>query len=81
MANVQVNYFGSFRKFGDHITLSMNNSNSIQDIKSALIVHLGPQHKDLVDESAMANETDILPGDFLIKGDVVLSILPPVCGG
>ena len=81
MIKVHINYFGIFKKFGDTATIESAKGSSIEEIKNALILCLGPQNKILVEESVIADETDILPSDFTVNSDTVLSILPPVCGG
>jgi molybdopterin converting factor small subunit len=47
----------------------------------AMAKQLEGQHRLLVEDSAIANDTDILPDAYVIDDPCVLSILPPVCGG
>lgn len=76
-----IKYFGAFRKLGENITLSIEQGSSIFQIKQSLIKELGDQHKALIGNSVLANNTDILPEAFIVRDDIKLSILPPVCGG
>lgn len=83
MKNVTVNMrlYGAFRKYDDKIQLSVPWGSPIAVVQKALCQALGPQSRDLVMDSVIANDQTILPPEFIIDADSNLSILPPVCGG
>lgn len=78
---ITILYYGAFRAHGKQAELSLSFPVTTQDVKAALAEHIGEQHKPLIDDSVLASEKDILPDDFVIESDCILSILPPVCGG
>lgn len=78
---ITIQYFGAFRQFGKEITFNIDESVSSLDVKAMLITHLGDEHKFLVEDSALANDREILDQDAIFSNDMILSILPPVCGG
>jgi molybdopterin converting factor small subunit len=78
---ITVHHYGAFRKLGDSTAIDVPAPATIEAIRSALIAQLGEQHRLLVEDSALANDTDILPDEFVIDDSCTLSILPPVCGG
>lgn len=78
---IRVSYYGSFRRFGDGATLDMPPPVKIGDVRNSLALLLGQEQRDLVGDSVLANDTEILPDDYVVGDDCALSILPPVCGG
>lgn len=78
---VDMRLYGAFRKYNDHVRLTVASGTPVAEVKDALCRVLGPQSRDLVLDSAIANDREILPSGFVIDADVSLSILPPVCGG
>ena len=72
---------GFFRKYGDSFELNLFSNCSLQDIKSELAKKLDPMDVSLIDESAIANDSDIINEEITFSKDTVLAILPPVCGG
>ncbi|MBI1954611.1 MAG: hypothetical protein HYS39_03275 [Proteobacteria bacterium] len=77
MNTVTMRLFGSFKKYGRTVELTVLEGSSISTIKRVLAEKLG----ELVTDSVIANDETILSDDYVIKGDTYLSILPPVCGG
>lgn len=78
---ITVQHYGAFRKLGKNTEFDIPAPSTIAEIRAALIAQLGEQHKLLVEDSAIANDTDILPDEFVIDDNCTLSALPPVCGG
>jgi molybdopterin converting factor small subunit len=83
VSNIQINikFFGGFRKFGESIDLSVPSSSSVPVVKEVLIQALEGKDKLLIDASVLANDNTILRDDAVFYEDTQLSILPPVCGG
>lgn len=79
--NITIQFYGAFRKLGSSQRITCESPSSIAQIKSVLSSVLGEGHKALIKDSVMANDTDILPNDYILMKDCTLSILPPVCGG
>ena len=78
---VDMRLYGAFRKYRDHVRLTVAPGTPVAGIKDALCRVLGPQSRDLVLDSAIAYVRDILRSGFFIDTVVCLSILPPVWGG
>ena len=83
---VKINFFGAFRKYGDHEMLSLPTGSSVDDLKSFLAKHLSakvPNFSDaqLVRDSAIACNDSIVGPDHKVQSGETVSILPPVCGG
>jgi len=78
---VSIRCFGMFRQFGDVIDVDVNTDSSVEVIKSAIANYLGEKYRDIVDHSVLANDSGILPGEYIVHTPMELSILPPVCGG
>ena len=74
-------YYGAFRSLGKQAILSIDSPAPVHAIKKSLTAYLGSQHQALIEDSVLANDTDILPDDFVLEQDCTLFILPPVCGG
>lgn len=73
--------YGGFRKYRDNVEFSVPVGTPVSDVKEALCQTLGPQSRELIMDSVVANDQTILPQGYVIEGDMRLSILPPVCGG
>lgn len=78
---ITMRLYGAFRKYQDSLTLSVPAGSPVATIKEALGNVLGPQAKDLVMDSVIADDRAILPPGFVVDRDSSLSVLPPVCGG
>lgn len=86
--NVEITLFGSFRKFdnGTPVILNLPQGTNLNTIRNGLLAELTKRYPDfnqqsLIDESALADEKQILDDSYIINQDVRLAILPPVCGG
>ena len=81
MANLNINikFFGSFRKFGESIDLSIPSGSSVEIVKQLLQKELNDNI--LVTDSVLANDNEILKDSDILNDNAQLSILPPVCGG
>lgn len=78
---ITMRLYGAFRKYQDQAVFAVPAGSEIKTVQEKLIAALGPQSRDLVLDSVIANDTTILPADYVIEGNSTLSILPPVCGG
>lgn len=76
-----VNLFGAFRghENGRPLMLSLPHGATLGQVRSALKAALNDH--PLINDSALADETQILPEDAVFERDTQLAILPPVCGG
>ena len=83
MSNVTITMrlYGAFRQYQDSISLTVPSGSGIIEIKDALGQALGPQARNLVADSVIADDSTILSPNFVADTDLKLSILPPVCGG
>lgn len=86
---VRLRLFGAFRDIagGAELTLEVPSGTTVATlrgyVKEALARALPARpHDRLVDLSALASDSAILPDSHLLAGgDVCLAMLPPVCGG
>ncbi len=79
---VRVNFFGAFRKYGDHATLSLPVGSSIEELKILLAKQLSEKiDSHLIHDSAIACNDTIVAADYRVQPGETISILPPVCGG
>ncbi|MBK9585753.1 MAG: MoaD/ThiS family protein [Alphaproteobacteria bacterium] len=78
---VTIQFFGTFRQFGQDIAFDVPGPVSVRDLKDMLISSLGSHQEGLIESSALATETSIINRDSVIESDCNLSLLPPVCGG
>ncbi len=88
MINVEISLFGAFRQFdnGTPIILQLPVGTNLQETKQALgaeIVRRFPEFKQekLLEQSPLANESEILRADYILNKNENLVILPPVSGG
>ena len=84
---LKIRLFGAFRKFqSEPIVLTVASGISVNGIKSALAAELISLHStfkdtELIDKSAIANNSSVLEPNSYLTDDAELAILPPVCGG
>ena len=78
---ITVHHYGAFRKLDAQTALDIPLPVNAAPISEAMFPQLGEQHRLLIEDSALANDTAILPDDYVIAEDCALSVLPPVCGG
>lgn len=81
MITITMRLFGAFRQYGDTVEVSVRAGSPVATLKTALGNLLGDKSRPLIQDSVLADDTTILPGDYIFDKDVRLSILPPVCGG
>ena len=84
--DVKINFYGAFRKYGDHDTISLPIGSSVDDLKSLLAKHLNKKVPDfsdsqLIRDSAIACNDTIVGPQYKVQRGETVSILPPVCGG
>ena len=78
---ITVRLFGAFRRYGAQVVLSVPSGSSVADIITLLSEKIDTQDKVLLNDSAMANDNEIVGRDFILNENSELAILPPVCGG
>lgn len=79
---VKINFFGAFRKYGDHEILSLPEGGSAEDLKNLLAQRLsGKVDGRLIRDSAIACNDAIVGPDHRVRPGDTVCILPPVCGG
>lgn len=86
---VRLRLFGAFREVarGEELTVEVPAGTTVASLRSHLKEALARtvparRHDQLVDLSALASDSAILPESHLLGDtEVCLSILPPVCGG
>lgn len=81
MIEINVKFFGAFRKYGEKISFSVPSGASVQDVKKKLAAELKLSDPALINDSAIANDNEIISADAVFTKDSNLAILPPVCGG
>lgn len=75
-----VNLFGAFRAWGSKpILLTLPHGANLAEARRALKAALN--NHPLLDDSALADEKQVLPEDAVFERDAELAVLPPVCGG
>lgn len=91
---MQVKMFGALRKFSDDdgffkfefsADATVAPVMTVSKFKTALSAQLEKKYadftKELLLQSAIANQEEILQDDHLIQPNEVIAVLPPVCGG
>lgn len=91
MIEIEMSLFGAFRKFWKEqspLLLRVNAPASVDQIKLALSNKLaelsnefGKNSEQLIKDSAIASDTEVLLSTAVLNESCRLSILPPVCGG
>lgn len=84
----KIKFFGVLRKFGDdrgyYITTllpGMTAEKLKTQLKSELTQKFPNFDGALIDESALASESEVLSKFSVISNDSDIALLPPVCGG
>lgn len=78
---VSMRLFGAFRKFGEHISFTAPSGSGVEDVKRLLAEVLTEADAQLIQDSALANDDEVLDAREVFTQDCRLAILPPVCGG
>ena len=79
---VTINFFGAFRKYGNHETLSVPAGSTVADLKKLLAERLsGKVDAQLIHNSAIACNDSIVGPEHTVQPGETVAILPPVCGG
>ncbi len=83
MSDIQitVRLFGAFRKYGEKVSFSAPAGSDVQDVKNLLAAALKLDDPALINDSAIANDNEIIDADAVFMQNSLLAILPPVCGG
>jgi molybdopterin converting factor small subunit len=84
----KIKMFGALRKFADeqgHLQIELSEGMTVSKFKTALKNTLSAKFSGfdskLIDESAIANNTEILVAEAIINTTEEIAVLPPVCGG
>jgi molybdopterin converting factor small subunit len=80
MNKIKVEFFGAFKKYGDHAMLELPANSSVAELKNLLSEHL-PSSEQLIKDSAIACNDTIVNAGYKIQQGETIAILPPVCGG
>jgi molybdopterin synthase sulfur carrier subunit len=85
---LKIKFFGVLRKFGDergYYETSTRENMSVDALKTQLKSELSQKFSKfdtaLIDESALASESEVLTLQSLIPTQGEIALLPPVCGG
>ena len=78
---ITMRLFGIFRKYGETVSFPAPSGSSVQDVKSLLAAALKLEDASLINDSAIANDNEVVGADAVFTRDSQLAILPPVCGG
>ncbi len=89
MIEIEMRLFGAFRKYQQKsVFLKLEAPASVDQVKIALAKRLaevspafGKNEEKLIQDSAIANDQEILLPHLMLHQSCCLSILPPVCGG
>lgn len=88
MNSIELRLFGAFRRYSDSpsIRLEVPPGLTVAELKNYIarhLVELRPNlgNADLVFDSALANEREVMADETRVTGSCTLAILPPVCGG
>ena len=86
--DIDIQLFGAFRNFGNgrELRLEVARGSALSDVRAALarkLIEFDPQFNNtqLIEDSAFANESEVLSAEFTADHSCRLAILPPVCGG
>ena len=78
---ITMRLFGAFRKYGENVIFKVPSGCTATAVKEKLAEVLNLSDKNLIHDSALANDNEIMGGDEVLTQDSHLAILPPVCGG
>ncbi len=88
MNEIEIRLFGAFRKFVSFgsIKVQVPSQFTVAQLKEIVKCELQNQSSDFTDsnlvyESALATEFEVLAEDDMVKDLKNLALLPPVCGG
>lgn len=84
----KIKFFGVLRKFGDELGFyetAIHANTSVEALKAQLKSELSQKFSKfdtaLIDESALASESEVLMPESMIPTQGEIALLPPVCGG
>ena len=89
MIDIQLRLFGAFRKYelGESLLrFQIPAGSSVKDVKAVVAARLRervPEFKEeqLLEDSALADESQVLGNHWVAARGCTLALLPPVCGG
>lgn len=79
--DIYIEFFGAFRNYGEGLDLRLTSGVNAEQIKQELETILGTGYQDLIAQSVLADEEQILCRDWHLTKPTRLAILPPVSGG
>ncbi|MEK6706726.1 MAG: MoaD/ThiS family protein [Bdellovibrionota bacterium] len=84
MIDVNVKFFGAFRRYGSGMVLKLEAGSSVKQLRQELFTKLQKNSHEfgsLLSESAFADEKSILCDEAIIRDSCTVAVIPPVCGG
>lgn len=78
---ITMRLFGAFKKYGENVVFIMPAGCTAITVKEKLAEVLNVTDKNLIRDSALANDNEIIGSESVLMKDSYLAILPPVCGG
>ena len=83
--NVQLKFFGAFRKYFDVEELELSEQVTVRDfrrqVRTDFLLRNASFDVILLEDSVFATEEKVLSESDFIKPGAQIAILPPVCGG
>jgi molybdopterin converting factor small subunit len=78
---LSVTFFGAFREYdtGTPLSLFVPHGATLAQVRHALKAAMN--NDPLIEDSALADDTHILPEETIFERDTQIALLPPVCGG
>ncbi len=83
MAKVTLSLYGAMRVYenGAPLAFEIEDGADRAELRNAIIAYLKISEEEVFETCALATDQEIIGSDYLVSGDVEISILPPVCGG
>ena len=88
MIQVKIRLFGKFRNYGNGESIELevmkySNVDEVKNIFTKKLQSLHPEFKnlELILDSVLASEDEVLDSSSKLTSSCSLAILPPVCGG
>lgn len=85
---MKIKFFGVLRKFGDErgfYETEVRANTSVDALKAQLKIELSRKFskfdRALIDESALASDSEVLSLQAMVPSQGEIALLPPVCGG
>ena len=87
--NIHIQFFGSFKKFGSGLFVSINQKSKVCDLRNLLQIEIQKKYptteinhlKDELARSRFATEEKLLAETQELMDGIKIAIIPPVSGG